>query len=472
MDDANSPHKLKRQAYLAKASEFNQKATVNYMLLWDIGNLLPTDGCLPWRCLPQSWQRQPKQAVTLATARAELSELHGQVCDEVWKMWDADADGLSVQVVLLSGRSFNFTIGAGATGSEVKERVAELIGIQASEGTLLCENEKIEDDDLVLETHRKGLMAAPPQLKWVRMFTRRAMSCSTDCTLKLWNLDRGVCDLTLRGHGDGVICMDVDWAMRCALSSSHDSTLRLWDLDHGICVLTIRTPEHPAFCLAADFSAEVALTGSWDHRLMLWDLKSASCIRIFEGHDGLVRSCSLHWQSQKALSCAYDQTLRLWDVETGSCIRTFSGHTDQVHPFDVDWHAEIIASGSSDRTLRMWSLSNEKCDAILRGHQGSVTSVALNADSGMVVSAAEDKTIKLWNSREGVCVINVRVAATVFTLSVDWQASRVLTGCNISMDLWDVDTVEHIQKLSGHTECGGIGHVEAASHVLMNRCTY
>ena len=62
---------------------------------------------------------------------------------------------------------------------------------------------------------------------------RRAVSASSDSTLRLWDLETGAELRRFDGHGYGITSVAASGDGRLALSASYDSTLRLWDLESG-----------------------------------------------------------------------------------------------------------------------------------------------------------------------------------------------------------------------------------------------
>ena len=62
----------------------------------------------------------------------------------------------------------------------------------------------------------------------------RAISCSGDNTLKVWNLETGICIHTLEGHTGGVHFGVIHPDGLRAISGSEDSTLKVWNLEPGI----------------------------------------------------------------------------------------------------------------------------------------------------------------------------------------------------------------------------------------------
>jgi len=65
---------------------------------------------------------------------------------------------------------------------------------------------------------------------------RRAVSASSDKTLKIWDLDGGQEIRTLRGHDEGVNAVALTPDQRLAVSASDDRTLKVWDLESGLMI--------------------------------------------------------------------------------------------------------------------------------------------------------------------------------------------------------------------------------------------
>src|SRR5207253_1957418 len=59
---------------------------------------------------------------------------------------------------------------------------------------------------------------------------RRAASGSRDKTVRVWDLERGICLASLKGHRGSVQGMAMTADGRRAASGSADGTMRLWDL--------------------------------------------------------------------------------------------------------------------------------------------------------------------------------------------------------------------------------------------------
>lgn len=79
---------------------------------------------------------------------------------------------------------------------------------------------------------------------------------------------------------------------RRAVSASSDSTLKVWDLENGRALYTLEGHCHSVNGVAMTADGRQAVSASWDNTLRVWDLESGRALRILEGHSAL----SLAWR--------------------------------------------------------------------------------------------------------------------------------------------------------------------------------
>jgi len=98
-------------------------------------------------------------------------------------------------------------------------------------------------------------------------------SGSRDKTIKIWEVNTGVCLLTLVGHDNWVRHVQFHPGGKYLMSSSDDKTVRTWDIKNQRCTKTLLAHEH--FCTTFDFhnSAPVMITGSVDLTVKIWDCR-------------------------------------------------------------------------------------------------------------------------------------------------------------------------------------------------------
>lgn len=210
-------------------------------------------------------------------------------------------------------------------------------------------------------------------------------SGSMDHTIRVWNFkDRSAS--VLRGHTEWVNCVKIDAASRTLLSCSDDCTIRLWDLDTMRCIKVFHghaaqvqqvVPMPIGFDLdpAVDPSAAADSTD-----LVTW---------TYDDPNDADRPPPPRYMVTGALS----GNIRLWDIHSGRCLRTFFGHIEGVWGLAAD--TLRVVSGANDGMIKIWDPRAGTCERTFTGHAGPVTCVGLN--DRRMLSGSEDHEVRLYS---------------------------------------------------------------------------
>ena len=115
------------------------------------------------------------------------------------------------------------------------------------------------------------------------------VSCSQDKTVKVCNLEKGVCKKTFNGH--------ISEEFYLLLTGHSD-----W-----------------VWCLGLEKNGEL-ISASDDRAIKLWNLETNTCIKtLFCHHGGIVTI--KNYQDNMLISCSLDKTIRLWNLDKGLCVR-------------------------------------------------------------------------------------------------------------------------------------------------------
>jgi WD40 repeat protein len=105
---------------------------------------------------------------------------------------------------------------------------------------------------------------------------RRALSCSDDKTVRLWEVESGRCLRVLEGHTGEV--RSVAWGPdgKRALSGAEDKTVRLWEVESGRCLRELKgrneTPNDAITFVAWSADQRYAFAGNWSNIVQIWNL--------------------------------------------------------------------------------------------------------------------------------------------------------------------------------------------------------
>lgn len=109
------------------------------------------------------------------------------------------------------------------------------------------------------------------------------ITSSGDATCRLWDVERGTCTYTFRGHTGDVMNLATGPSRTTFVSGACDSVARLWDIRDGKCTQTFRTPgvvsDINAITMFPDGNA--FCTGSEDSVSRMYDIRSDQLLQEF-----------------------------------------------------------------------------------------------------------------------------------------------------------------------------------------------
>ncbi|MEL6777426.1 MAG: TIR domain-containing protein, partial [Cyanobacteria bacterium J06597_16] len=185
-----------------------------------------------------------------------------------------------------------------------------------------------------------------------------------------------------------------------ALSCSDDTTVRLWDVETGQALRVMEGHTGCVFSVAFSADGTRALSGSLDRTVRLWDAETGQALRVMEGHTSIVRSIAFSADDTRALSGSDDSTVRLWDIETGQALRVMEGHTSRVFSVTFSADSSRAYSSAENGVLRVWQLSGVKISPIETTDQ---------------IEYANAKVLLVGNSAAGKTGLSKRLALDTYT---------------------------------------------------------
>lgn len=255
---------------------------------------------------------------------------------------------------------------------------------------------------------------------------KQALTGSSDCTVRLWDLETERCLRVFEAHTSTPYGLAWSPDQRFALSSGlNESTVRLFEVKSGRCVRRFPTHASSVLCLAWSNDGTRAVFGTGgDGDLEIWDLQTALRLRVLKGgHTDFTRSVTWSADQLFVFSGAQDDTIRKWDAADGHCMLVLDGHSGPVYSLALGKDQRSLVSGSGDNTLRLWDLDTGRCLSVLEGHTSEVLSVAWSHDQRCVLSGSSDGTARLWDVATGLC-LRVLDGHTGIVRGVAWDIDQ------------------------------------------------
>ena len=281
----------------------------------------------------------------------------------------------------------------------------------------------------------------------------KAVSASSDKTIKIWDIENGEVLQTLHEHEDEVNCVTLNPSGDLVVSASDDGTLKIWKF---------LTEEEP-MTLPGDGKVWVnfvsvtpdgknAISGSSDNTIKIWDLQRREVLQTLEQHKDAVNCIAISEDGKSFVSASDDGTLKIWKVLHEENPRTLSGHLGRVNTVAITSDGKQIVSGASDGLIKIWSMDSGTECRTLFGHTREVNSV-ISVDSNRLLSASSDKTIKMWHLPTGSVIKTLQGhSKSVNSVSLIKNKNRAISASDDkTLKIWDLSIGEEIRDMSNHS---------------------
>ncbi|KAJ3358995.1 hypothetical protein HDU91_005051 [Kappamyces sp. JEL0680] len=171
---------------------------------------------------------------------------------------------------------------------------------------------------------------------WVNDITlcnnsRSLISCSSDRTICLWNVDQWTPPTRLGAHGDYVKRLAHPTMQNWVASGGLDRKIILWDLDEtrSTEMQTIFSDEQPSasiYSLATNAAGSVIAAGTPEKFVRIFDPRIPNGnVQKLLGHTDTIRDLLVSEDGRWVLSASSDTTIKLWSLAMSNhCVTTYN----------------------------------------------------------------------------------------------------------------------------------------------------
>ncbi|KAG1890691.1 WD40-repeat-containing domain protein [Suillus fuscotomentosus] len=229
---------------------------------------------------------------------------------------------------------------------------------------------------------------------------RHIITCSSDGSLRLWDLESGAQIGEDWRDEDNVVfrSMSLSPNGKTIASGDYDGKVRLWDVETRKVIARWTGHAHTVQSLCWSADDKRMASGSWDGTARVWDVKKGKTVLKIETSHARVNTVMYSPDSSKLATGGYEENaVKIWDTKTGKRLKTLK-HSNTVRSLawtSLDGNGKLI-SDSYDQ-IRIYDTATWEQIAILEGHTKHVTALSLSQNNRLLASASYDKTARLWN---------------------------------------------------------------------------
>lgn len=230
-----------------------------------------------------------------------------------------------------------------------------------------------------------------------------------------------------------------------AASCSSDYTVRIWDLTARRPAVELRGHDDDV----EDFvfvDHHVGVSASRDHRILVWDFTTGEVIGRIDGHDKDVLSLAYH--GRRLYSSGDDKTLRVWDLD-GHLLRMWGPFEHETDTCAIDATRGRVVLGCDDGVVRVFEADSGALIKAIPAHASGIKKVTVAAD-GQILSAAYDQKIIVWDRAALEQRIVLEGLRSKWERSFTWSGdgSRIYAGTfDGTVAEWDAGTGALLREL-------------------------
>lgn len=164
---------------------------------------------------------------------------------------------------------------------------------------------------------------------------------STDGSILLWCLDS--CEpITLNSHGHPVTSLAI-YDSNTLLSAANDFCIRVWDLDKLECLISLRGHEDEISSLIVHKPTKQIFSASLDGTIRCWDIEKCNCIATFNISNPVL---SIDSNDDIFVAGIDNGQIIIWDLYTHLELRRIDVFPNSpVTCLRIDVHGNIACSG-------------------------------------------------------------------------------------------------------------------------------
>jgi len=183
---------------------------------------------------------------------------------------------------------------------------------------------------------------------------RGRLACDAEERILVAPLDGDGPPRFLDGHAGQVRGLALDPTGTRLLSCSSDRTIVLWDLDEGRVLRRIGPLELSAWSVAWSPDGERFATAGDDGFVRVWSAARGELLFAADLDEPVIYSIDWSPDGTRIAAAGWSQTLFVVDAEDGAVLRRLRGHASAIYCVSFSPDGTRLATASVDRSLMLW----------------------------------------------------------------------------------------------------------------------
>ena len=288
------------------------------------------------------------------------------------------------------------------------------------------------------------------------------MGLYTHRAVLVWSAQTGELDYKLNGHSAPVHCVSALGNGCIAVSCSSDCTICVWDLVIKPFSPLPSTHNSSVNCIVC--CTDYYISGGADCKALIWDSATKEVGQKFKlEHE--IRSIAVCQDLSTFLMACSNGSILLYDCKSHKLLTLLTGHRAAVNSVAVSAHEEFLISGAQDGVVIIWCLNKFKKLKTLRWHNAPVSAVcfAQTPQYYLAVTASKDGLLVIQDLQHPEKLLQLAEHQDSITaLSTDNENAKLGTSsADHTVKIWSLPDGTVLHTLNGHTaEVTGVSYLK------------
>ncbi|XP_044759709.1 WD repeat-containing protein 3 [Coccinella septempunctata] len=158
---------------------------------------------------------------------------------------------------------------------------------------------------------------------------------------------------------DGVWCVRVSKNGKFLAVALSDSTVKIFFVDSFKLFLSLYGHKQPVLSMDISSDSAIIATGSSDRNVKIWGMDYGNCHKSIFAHDDSITGLQFVPGTHLFFTCGKDGKIKQWDGDSFQKVITLQGHIGEAYGLAVSPNGKFVISCGSDRVLRLYEKSDE-----------------------------------------------------------------------------------------------------------------
>lgn len=294
-----------------------------------------------------------------------------------------------------------------------------------------------------------------------------AVSCSSDCTICVWDLVTKPFTPLSSAHDGSINC--ITCCAEIYISAGADCKTLIWDS----CTKEVSQEfqlEHEIKSIAVCQDFSTFLMACSNGSVMLYNSKSYRMLTLLTGHKAAVNSLAVSAHEEFLISGAQDSLVIIWCLNEFKKLKTLRKHNTPVTAVHFAQTTEyfLAITASQDGLLVIQDLNHPDKSLQLKQHKDSITALSINSENTKFGTSSIDCTVKIWSLPDGA-VLHTLNGHSAEVTSIDYFKEDIIISSSLdkSIRIWDITSESCITSYSADEPVSALAVAKHASDLLV-----